>query len=947
WPRENNDRIELVADKTLYEPGDTARVLVPSPFAGPVQALLTIERAGVVSAELITLAGNSETLQIPIREEHIPNIFVSIAIAKGIDETNPTPAMRIGYVQLTVDTSAKELTIAAASSAASVEPGASVAYTLTVSDSAGEPVAGAEVSVAIVDRAVLALAPEPDRSLVDIFYYQRPLGVSTSALLTINRDRMSQQLSEGAKGGGGGDGMGIEVRSEFPDIAFWRADLLSDAAGQITFTVDLPDNLTTWRLIAKAVTDDTRVGDARLDVVAAKELQLRPLAPRFFTAGDRAHIGASLVNATALDLSDGLITLELEGAEIEDAADTSVQFELPSAGQQLQTWPIVVPETSSRVVLTLTAVADTVEADARTLADAVRLELPVRRYESPETVATSGAVPPSGVLEVIQLPEEATDNGSLQIGVEPSLAGGLIEGLDYLRAYPYECNEQVVSRFLPNLFTVEALHTLGIEDSELEANLDEQVMISVQQLVNRQALDGGWGYWPNQPTSPFITAYVLWGLASADALGYTVPARTLQNAVAYLERSFIAPKDVQYRWQLNEMAFMHFVLAEMDQGDPGRASTLYDVRERLGIYGRAYLAMALAAMSEAGAEDPRVAALLDDLYSAAKVTATTAWWQEPEVDFRNLNTDTRTTSIVLEAFIRLDPQNPLLPQVVRWLMETREGGRWSTTQENAWAIIALSRWLQETGELNADYTWSVTLNDEELASDAVTPETVDEKATLQVAVADLLRHEANTLRFHRDGAQGRMYYTTRLRYYLDAATVEARDRGIVVDRRFVRANAGAGSRPSSGINSGINEDGEEITVEEAAVGDVISVTVTLIAPTDLHHLLVEVPIPAGTEPIDPSLLTTSDQVVGPVMEMEATESGKPAWQHYWTPTYSDLRDDRVALFATFLTAGTYEYTFAVQATLPGEFRVLPVYAEQMYFNEVWGRSSGQLFTVRE
>ncbi len=251
--------------------------------------MLTIERAGIVSSEVITLEGNSETLELPITEEYIPNIFVSVIIAKGIDDTNPTPAMRIGYVQINVDTGAKELTLEVESSAERTVPGSTVAYTMTVTDLAGEPVADTEVSVALVDRAVLSLAFQTDQDLVDVFYYQRPLGILTSALLTINRDRMSAQLSEGAKGGGGGgDGAGLDVRSEFPDVAYWRADLVTDADGVITFSVDLPDNLTTWRLVAKAVTQDTKVGNTTYDVVATKDLQVRPLLPRFFTAGDQA-----------------------------------------------------------------------------------------------------------------------------------------------------------------------------------------------------------------------------------------------------------------------------------------------------------------------------------------------------------------------------------------------------------------------------------------------------------------------------------------------------------------------------------------------------------------------------------------------------------------------------------------------------------------------------------
>jgi uncharacterized protein YfaS (alpha-2-macroglobulin family) len=85
----------------------------------------------------------------------------------------------------------------------------------------------------------------------------------------------------------------------------------------------------------------------------------------------------------------------------------------------------------------------------------------------------------------------------------------------------------------------------------------------------------------------------------------------------------------------------------------------------------------------------------------------------------------------------------------------------------------------------------------------------------------------------------------------------------------------------------------------------------------------------------------------PAMTMETGEADQPLWWRYWVPTYTNLRDDKVALFATFLSAGTYEYTFNVQATLPGEFSVLPAYAEQMYFTEVWGRSAGARFRVTE
>jgi uncharacterized protein YfaS (alpha-2-macroglobulin family) len=934
WPRENNDRMELVADKTLYQPGDTAKVLVPSPFVGPLQALVTLERGGVRDVEVMTLAGDSETLDIPVTGEDIPNLYVSVILVKGVDETNPFPAMAAGYLELPVDTGEKELAVDIEPSAETARPGDVISYTLTISDQSGAPVDDAEVSVALVDKAILALAGFDDaRPLLDVFYAKRPLGVRTGALLTINEDRLSQQLAEGPKGGGGGGGGsgGVEVREEFADTAYWRADLTTDDQGRIQFEVTLPDNLTTWVLIARAVSDETLVGDGLNEVIATKELQIRPVAPRFFTAGDRVVIGAVVINNSEEKIEDLRLKIGVGGADVGDLP-TEFNASLEPGEQTRFDLPIQVLSSTDTVTLTYSAEAQATnpQSSIPNFTDAVRLTLPVNRYATPEVVASAGQVPPEGRRESVVVPDEATNQGELLVTLEPSLAAGMIDGLTYLEHYPYECNEQTVSRFLPNLFTLRSLRVLGLDDPALADQLAYQVGAGVQMLAGRQNPDGGWGYWPGEESSPFVSAYALWGLSSAQQMGYPVPETTVENAVDYLERQFVAPQDASENWELNQMAFMNFVLADMGEGDPGRASTLYDARARLAHYGKAYLAMALDAMNADGEADPRVQTLLDDLLGAAQLSATGASWHEEGVDWQTFNTDTRTTAIVLGAFTRLAPDQPLLPQVVRWLMSAREAGRWATTQENAWSIISLTDWLAISRELEGDYTWLVTLNEEDMGAGQVKRENVDQPVTLRAAVADLLRDQANELYFSRSNDSGQLYYTTQLRYYLDALAVDARSRGLAVDRRFEIAG----------------EDGPE-AISSAKVGDVISVTVTIVAPTDLHHVLVEAPIPAGAEPIDPRLETESAQYGPPEMTPMDGPGGQAGPWRPWVPTNIDIRDDKVALFATTLPAGAYEYTFQMRAGIPGEYRVLPAHGEEMYFPEVWGRSAGSLFTVKK
>ncbi len=940
WARENNDRLELVADRDLYAPGDVAQVLVPSPFTGPVYALVTIERGGVLQRSVQVLESNSETLSIPIRADYIPNVYLSVVLVKGVDETNPFPAMRVGYVQLPVDSAAKELTLDISTSVPQARPGDTITYTISVADNNGDAVSGAELSLALIDKAVLSLAEGTDRPLIDQFYTLQPLGVNMGATLVINQDRLSQQLSEGGKGGGGGGpGGGLTLRQIFADVAYWRADAISDADGMVSFEVTLPDNLTTWQLVARAVTDETQVGDATADLIASKEVLIRPMLPRFFTSGDRARIGAVLQNNSDVDLPDAELTISVEGGRLQSSHQSA-------AGQQInqsvniaagamaeETWLLIVDDTATQVVITYT-LQPPADVDQRALGDAVRLVLPVQRYETPETVGTAGIVPAEGRLEAILVPEAATDTGTLSVQVEPSLAAGLISGLTYLEHYPYECVEQTVSRFLPNLFSVLAVQELGIDRPNLQADLDAQIEIGLQRLLNQQNPDGGWGWWPGMQSNRFITSYVLWGLWHAQEAGYPVSPNSIANTLSFLDGGWQAPDAVTNDWELNEMAFTHFVLSEMGEGDPGRVVTLYAVNERLDIYGQAFLAMALANLAgEDGAQSPRVTSLLDNIRGQAILSATGAHWQEEGVDWWTMNSDTRTTAIVLTALTRLRPDDALLPNVVRWLMLARQDGRWASTQETAWSIVGLSEWMAATAELEANYDWQVTLNGATLGEGSVSPETVDQPVNLRVAVSELLRGEANALAFRRNNDSGNLYYTAQLRYFLDATAIPAQDRGLVVSRRMTAADG--------------DHAGE--TVSGAAVGDVISVTVTLQAPSDIHYMLLEVPIPAGTEPIDASLATESNLYGSPELGITEPETAAAHtyWWRPWIPSHSDIRDEKVALFADLLPAGTYEYTFLVRASLPGEYRVLPARAEAMYFPDVWGRSSGDLFTVTE
>ncbi|MCX7707878.1 MAG: alpha-2-macroglobulin, partial [Anaerolineae bacterium] len=452
------------------------------------------------------------------------------------------------------------------------------------------------------------------------------------------------------------------------------------------------------------------------------------------------------------------------------------------------------------------------------------------------------------------------------------------------------------------------------------------------------------GWWARGQSNVTVSAYVVFGLAKAKQAGFTVDQGVLERGLRFLQRSLQAPKDLK-DWQLDQQAFVLYALAEAGQMEPNRAGALFAEQARLAAFGKAYLAMALGLINDEAAA-ARIKTLLADLSSKAVVSATSAHWEEKQLDAWNMNTDTRSTAIVLAALARLDPKNALAPNAVRWLMIARKGGHWETTQENAWAIIALTEWMAATRELEGNYTWQATLNGEPLGQGVVTPDTVDQVAALRADITRLLLDQTNGLIINRSTGPGqtgagRLYYTVHLKTYAPAEQIAPLSRGLTVRREYRLADCLSAER-----RRGAKDPSAACPpVNAARVGDVLQVKVTVVVPTTSHYVVIEDPLPAGLEGLDPSLRTTSQTVEGPGVERAGADT--TPWGWWWIPTHVELRDEKAVLFATVLEPGTYEFTYQARASLPGKFLTLPPTGYQMYFPEVWGRGAGSVFTVTE
>jgi len=965
WRQSDDRTLELVTDKDTYSPGEEAEILIASPFLGENYALVTIERGHIRSSEVIRLTNNSTVYRLPISSDMAPNVYISVSIISGAGEDQP-PDFRMGMTEIQVEVEEQALNVEIIPDKTEAGPGDEITYTIRTTDYRGEPVS-AEISLALTDLATLTLKPPNADPILEYFYSPRSLSVRTAMPLLYSIEeyniKLEEQLALGegmGAGGGGGKGydeLGVEaVRGNFPDTAYWNGAIVTNENGEATVTVTLPDNLTTWRMDSRAVTIDTRVGENTEDILSTKPLLVRPQTPRFFVVGDQAQLGAAIHNNSDEDL---IVTASLQAEGFTLTSDTSQEIEIPAHQQAVVYWEGNVQPDGERVDLIFRARGgDFSDASRPTLATLSEGGIPVYRYEAPETVGTAGTLPEAGSrTEGILLPQEidANNTGDLTIQIEPSLVAGMAEGLDYLEHFPYECVEQTISRFLPNVLTAQALQAAGRSDPDLEANLQTQVNTALQRLYNWQNADGGWGWWYTLESNTLTSAYVILGMAEAQRAGYSVSPLVFNQGISYLKDNLPSDVEMEAGYMRNRQAFLLYALVRAEQIDddetaqhrPSNAHMrmmsggggggltakvvqLYEQRQHLSLYARAYLAQTLYMLNP---EDPRIETLLSDFNNAAIRSATGIHWEEDWRDYWNWNTDTRTTAIVLGALIEVDPDNTLNVDAVRWLMTHRTEGRWRSTQETAWSLLALTGWMQATGELEADYQYAVAFNGAHIENGFANADNIAETHEIRIEIADMLSDEINRtstgsvqrLTIARDDGPGSLYYTAHLNVMLPVEQISALDRGIVISRSY------------------FHPEDRETPVTEAARGDILLARLTIVIPNTLHYAIIDDHLPAGLEAVDQTLETSPQQLAPDRYDYD------DMWQRGWGWWYFDhaeLRDERIVLSADYLPAGTYVYTYLVRASTPGEFRVIPPTAQEFYFPEVYGRGEGSLFTVR-
>ncbi len=932
WQRTDERRIEIVKDKPVYAPGDTARLLVKSPVAKG-RFLVLVERDGILEQRTVELAGSAPTIEIDIREEHVPIVYVSISTS--LPRTKPPaegpdlpdfgkPRGYSGLVEIPVDTRSRAISLAIHPSKESYLPGSHASVTVNASWK-GKPLEGAEVALVAADRGVLDLIdyhiPDPlDHFYSQYLYPDRVAHYDSRELLLDPVTWKVRDLPGGDEKGEAAEEAarsGYSLRSDFNPTAVFRTGLVTGKDGSVTVSFKLPDLLTRFRTTAIGAKADL-FGSAEGELLVQNPINVRAALPRTMRVGDEAMAGVVLTN---LDSEAHSVTI---GVAAGSAASGSAVAPLATAAA-----PLAVSGASEKTVQVKSgeslevafAVRAAVEGTAR-LTFTVASDILKEKLEQTLEVGTAYvreaftivgktstsvreglAVP----FRFAGLPEEG-----LYLTLDSTIASALAGAIRYLETYPFDCLEQRTSKlFARVLFPELSADAAGRLASDLDA---------LSRFANP---DGGFSFWDGPAprwSSYYATLRVAHLLALVQAKKIALPAGIDTRAMlSYLSENYDTQGDEDLK------GYALYILAVYGKKEKARADALARRGDGIGVVGSGFLGLARHAMGDVKAAE----SILERLKNFVRVGTRSVTLVGTVNDRLWYGGEVQAKALLLMLYARIRPESQLVLGLASDLLESNRTGYWENTSNAGWVLQAFAEIVERGGEREADFTARVALGSAEIVrrrfrGASAAPAAVHVAAEKLIDIAAKEKGEAGPggdqlpLTFSLEG-KGNLYYTALFRSCSAAAGVEPRDEGIGVVAEI------------------LDERGKPAEGTDLKLGKVYRMRLVLSSSRDRAFLAVRAPIPSGAEPIDGSLATS--QVVRPA------STGEDGFDEYsWGPT-TQVYDNEVRFFFDAFDRGRREVSFLFRTTTPGLFPTPPVQAELMYKGEVFGRTSGAVYRI--
>lgn len=903
WVPGDSDRIDLLPERTRYEPGEKAKLVVRAPFAVST-VLVTVEREGVLDSFVTEVRRDNPVVELPLKGSYAPNVFVSALAVRGrIGEPAPTalldlgkPAMKMGMAELRVGWKAHELSVDVKTDRKKYRTREKAQVTIQVKTASGARLPeGAEVAVAAVDESLLRLKANTSWDLLPAMMGQRALAVATSS----GQNQVIGRRHFGAKAkppGGGGGSMGADARELFDPILLWQPRLRLDATGSAKITVPLNDSITSFRIVAVALAGADLFGDGATTIESSKDLILYSGIAPLARTGDRLVNALTVRNTTANPMRVELRATNAEGAGLPPLPP----LELKPSEARLVELPVTVPDGVKGLTFRIEA-RDAIGGATDALIANTRIEpaVPARVLQ-----ATLFALDKTHEIPVRQPTGALPGQGGLAITARGSLMAGLAGVKSYMLEYPYSCLEQKTSK------------AVALEDAA-------ELKRIVEALPGYLDGAGLLKFFPGSLCgSDQLTRYVLEILAEN---GQTIPPATLRPMLEGLTKRVQGERGCESWWtdaapanlRTEQNILLMATLARYQAFSPALLETVKVTpnlwrTETLVAWHRL-----LTLEKNLPERDARLKQTLNVLRARVNFQGSLMNLQQELGPADRWGLFTSPDQEALGVFgIAIDDAgwSEDAGRLARGLAARHQRGHWDTTMANAWGVTLFRKFAAKFETTKVAGTTKANAAENATTFDWTAQPDGDRKALPWPKAAATTNVP---LKFAHEGA-GKPWVLLELSAAVPlAGPIEL---GYKVARKLTPVL--------------------QATPGTWRVGDIVNVELTVTARAEQSWVVVRDAVPAGASHLGTGLAGTSELLD------RAPKKSAPAGETQELPTeYEEKGLAHFTAYAAYLPRGTYRINYRLRLNSAGEFRLPPTRVEAMYAPETFGETPAPVWKV--
>ena len=926
WRKPQQNVFETATDKAEYAPGETAQILVKSPFQ-QAQALAVVEGPDGNVYKEFEITGGKGIFPLVIRNEYNPRIPVHFVLMRGrlpgtrtegtLDLGKPTTMAATQWIKVNPEQNKLQLKLEHPQKAL---PGQRISVKIRLRDHVGKPIPG-EVTLALVDMAVLSLGKEKRLDPLPTFIKD----VKSHISIRDTRNKVIGEIVTDENPGGdgteeeGSDLLGkVTIRKRFKTVPYYNPHILVDASGEAEVSFELSDDLTVFKVKAVACSGPDRFGSCQSTIAVRLPVIVQPAMPRFARLGDSFSAGG-IGRVVEGEGGPGRTQIQVQGAKVTGELSKTLQW-AKDKPERLY-FPMKVEGSPTELVVKLA-----VKRNADGAADAFETRIPVLPDRDPIEMQVFKHFQGTAPLAFPAMKEPARPGSVRQFVLvsDQEALLKMVSGLDYLFRYPHVCTEQYVSRAYPAVALKDLYKSLDMKAAQVKT--DELVRETLDYLPKTLKADGLYAFWPGGRGQVHLTAYVVEFLVEAKKSGYAFDAKLLDHSVSALKEALRS----DYSQFIDGYAFTErtealLALSKAGQFDAAYGSELAKKARFSSLYAETRILQAYNAGQKGGG------GLIDDLRKDLWDNTLFKLQDGKEVygglqsrvkswNSQALESEVRTEASLIRALYPKEAQNPKLHMVIDDLVAQGAADGWGNTQLNAIALLTLHDIVRAKREGVPKREVRVEFGDvkQALRIDATQP-----SASLTT------ESEAQGRLIPVSGDTAGMFARLGLVYMPKAGGehVIARSDGFAVRREIIRV-------PNNNVPP-VKEwlDRENQTLS-FALGDIIEEHIQVINPEDRNYIAVVAPFAAGLEPMNPTLAT-------------APKEARPAGSMTREPSYAMYLDSEVRFYYESLPKGTYDFYFRLRASTPGSFTHPAAHAEMMYQSLKRGNSPGARVEVRE